>query len=78
MAYGAIGVLSPSAQRLVVEETGRGRDVVTTQHPKTKGNLALEPPFNNRNATSRPAVRTWPLHFIFIKHISIVLPIEPS
>ena len=58
MAYGANGVLSPSAQRLVVEESGRGRDVATTQHPKMEGKLALEPPFNNRNVTPKPAVRT--------------------
>ena len=56
MDNGANGEPSPSALRRVVVESGREQDVVITQHPKTEEKLALEPPFNNKNVTPKPAV----------------------
>ena len=52
MANGANGVLLVNVVRLVVGETERRQDVVITHHPKMKGKIALELPFNNKHATS--------------------------
>ena len=60
MDNGANGGPSPSALRLVVEESGKEPDVVITQHPKTEEKLALEPPFSNKDVTPKPAVSRHP------------------
>ena len=49
---------SSSALRRVAEESGRGQEVAITRHPKTEEKLALEPLFNNKDATLKPAVRS--------------------
>ena len=56
---------SPSAVRLVVEESEPGQDDAITQHPKTEGKLVLGAPFKNKNATPNPAVSTVSFYFIF-------------
>ena len=71
MDNGANGEPSPSALRRVVVESGREQDVVITQHPKMEEKLALEPLFNNKDATLKPAVRSQSFNlssYIFMSH----------
>merc|ERR1712141_546845 len=71
---GANGVPSPSALRLVVEESERGQDDAITQHPKTEGKLVLGPPFKNQNATPNPAMeQQWPVAGQLGAHIQVVV-----
>ena len=72
---------SSSALRRVAEESGGGQEVAITRHPKTEEKLALEPLFNNKDATLKPAVRSQSFNlssYIFMSNIinKIVTNIE--
>ena len=58
MGDGVDGVHSPSALRLVVEESGREQGDAIIRHPNMEERLVLGPPFNNKTVTLKPAVST--------------------